>query len=164
MEMSENVEKNAKCTCSPDNGTFDPRCPEHGARAEIFDFPPGEKDLADILANEKLMTREFERRLVPLPDSPEAHAAYQSALEASSAPEPVPPADPAAAFVEAVVAVDRRAFTSTAEIMTAARAWCDDNGALPFGPRALAAQLKRRRGVQPHSNGQRRGWRGVKLR
>jgi len=75
-----------------------------------------------------------------------------------------PPADPVAAFVEAVVAVDRRAFTSTAEIMSAAREWCAENGELTFGPRQLAAQLKRRRGVQPHSNGQRRGWRGIKLR
>jgi hypothetical protein len=139
MEMSENVEKNAKCTCEPsapasdsecvDVLILDPRCPEHG------DFPP-----------------------LPHPEP------AQSVAEPPPAPEPVPPADPAAAFVEAVVAVDRRAFTSTAEIMTAARAWCDDNGALPFGPRALAAQLKRRRGVQPHSNGQRRGWRGIKLR
>lgn len=148
--MSENVEKNAKCTClrfpsadqaargslePPEAMSFNPSCPQHGARAEIFDFPP-----------------------------PSFHEPAQSAPEASPAPEPIPPADPVAAFVEAVVAVDRRAFTSTAEIMSAAREWCAENGELTFGPRQLAAQLKRRRGVQPHSNGQRRGWRGVKLR
>lgn len=90
-----------------------------------------------------------------------AEDAVQSPPEAAGDP---PSPDAAAAFVEASVAVDRRAFTSTAEIMAAARVWCAENDLPVFHPRALAEQLKRRRGVQAHSNGQRRGWRGVKLR
>lgn len=95
---------------------------------------------------------------LPVEDAP------WEAPEVSPSPTSVALTDAVAAFVDAAVTLNRKAFTSTAEIMAAARAWCDENEALPFGPRALAAQLKRRRGVQAHSNGQRRGWRGVKLR
>ena len=82
-------------------------------------------------------------------------------------PLPTPPSlappDAAAAFVGEACAPNRKAFTSTAEIMAAARGWCDEHAAKPFGPRTLASQL-RRMGGQPHSNGTRRGWRGIKLR
>ena len=120
-------------------------------------------ELSETLdATTKRMLEEAGVTIATAPSS--AEEPPQTPPEPSVDPQPVPPADPVAAFVEAIVAVDRRAFTSTAEIMAAARVWCAENDALPFGPRALAEQLKRRRGVQAHSNGQRRGWRGVKLR
>lgn len=89
--------------------------------------------------------------------------ALESVAVAPLGPPPLAPADAAAAFVGDSCKPNRKAFTSTAEIMAAARGWCDEHGAMPFGPRTLAGQL-RRMGGQPHSNGQRRGWRGIKLR
>jgi hypothetical protein len=83
--------------------------------------------------------------------------------EAPPASPSLAPPDAAAAFVGESCEPNRKAFTSTAEIMAAARGWCDEHAAMPFGPRTLASQL-RRMGGQPHSNGIRRGWRGIKLR
>ena len=66
-------------------------------------------------------------------------------------------------FLAEAVTPARNHFTSTADIMAAAREWTDDRDEHRFGSRALAKAL-RERGVKKHSNGQRRGWRGVKLR
>src|SRR4029077_12496053 len=92
-----------------------------------------------------------------------AEDAPQEAFESPPAPPSLAPPDAAAAFVGESCEPNRKAFTSTAEIMAAARGWCDEHAAMPFGPRTLASQL-RRMGGQPHSNGTRRGWRGIKLR
>lgn len=81
-------------------------------------------------------------------------------------PPPTPPLpEPSAvdAFLAESVTPAPEVFTSTAEIMASAREWCDEREEHRFGSRALAKAL-RERGVTKHSNGQKRGWRGVKLR
>jgi hypothetical protein len=105
-------------------------------------------------------------------ESPAAGGTFGDVLDAMiaqapSLPEAYPSAAPldaaAEAFVAAAVVPDPQAFTSTAELIASARGWCEANDAYPFGRRILARQLARVGGVR-HSNGQARGWRGVKLR
>jgi hypothetical protein len=68
-------------------------------------------------------------------------------------------------FLEHAVEADKTAFTSTAELMTAAQRWCDEKGEWRFGARALAKQLRRRGALQAKStNGYSRGWRGIRLK
>jgi hypothetical protein len=67
------------------------------------------------------------------------------------------------AFLADSTSPDRASFTSTADIMAAARAWCDDRGEFRFGRRLLAKQLQQR-GCKPQRTNTQRGWRGVRLR
>ncbi len=67
------------------------------------------------------------------------------------------------AFLADSTTPDRSTFTSTADIMAAARAWCDDRGEFRFGRRMLAKQLQQH-GCKPQRTNTQRGWRGVRLR
>jgi len=74
-----------------------------------------------------------------------------------------PSAASADEFLDEATTPENEAFTSTAELMNAARQWVDAREGYRFGSRALAEAM-RRRGGQKHSNGMRRGWKGVRLR
>ncbi len=67
------------------------------------------------------------------------------------------------AFLDDAVSRDPKTFTSTADLIAAARQWCDARGEYPFGARALARHL-RQRGFPPWNTGKLRGWVGVRLR
>jgi hypothetical protein len=68
------------------------------------------------------------------------------------------------AFLEDSTIQDKpEGFTSTAELVAAARQWCDERGEYRFGARALAQHL-RKQGYLKWNNGRVRGWRGVRLR
>jgi hypothetical protein len=89
----------------------------------------------------------------------------KKAIEGASDENPStsPKSSTADAFLIEAVTPAPAVFTSTADIMASAREWCDEREEHRFGSRALAKAM-RAKGVQKHSNGQRRGWRGVKLR
>jgi len=79
---------------------------------------------------------------------------------------PSSPIDAAvAAFLAEAIVEDKSdaGFTSTAELVAAARQWCDEKNEYRFGARALARHL-RRNGFQQWNTGRIRGWKGVRLR
>lgn len=69
----------------------------------------------------------------------------------------------AAAFIQDALEGDKAAFTSTAELMAAARAWCAEKDEFRFGTKVLARRL-RAAGCRQHSTGSHRGWKGVRLK
>jgi hypothetical protein len=81
--------------------------------------------------------------------------------QSNGAPSPIDSA--VDAFLGEMCERDTRSFCSTAELVAAARQWCDEKNEYRFGARALAARL-RVKGYLQWSTGRVRGWRGVRLR
>lgn len=83
----------------------------------------------------------------------------------SSLPPPIADVDAVvdAFLADVCEATSGATFTSTAELVAAARHWCDEREEFRFGARALAKALHQR-GLQRHSTGVKRGWRGVRLK
>jgi hypothetical protein len=67
------------------------------------------------------------------------------------------------AFLAEKTTPDRAVFTTTEELVAAARAWCGEKGEHAFG-RVMIARALKRRGLKPFRTNTRRGWRGVRIR
>lgn len=76
---------------------------------------------------------------------------------------PLTTAEIVEAFLAEKTTPDRTVFTTTADLVAAARAWCGERGEHAFGRVMIARALKRRGCTQGRTNAN-RGWRGVRIR